>query len=114
MSVAAFIFTLIVVLLHVAFLYMETIGWTRMARRFGYNAEKAEITRPLALNQGAYNGGLALVLLWALLSGHTATVIAMLVYVVAMAIVGALSVSRRIFVIQGVPALIALFFTLLA
>ena len=70
--------------------------------------------RALALNQGAYNAGLAGVLAWALATGRTDTAIAMLVYVVAMAIVGAVSVRWTIFVVQGVPAVIALAALLLA
>ncbi len=98
----------IVVVLHLVFGLAESVGWDQMARRFGYNKEKTEITRSLALNQGAYNAGLATVLAWALLTGQAATVVAMLVYVVAMAIVGAVSVRWTIFVVQGVPAVIAL------
>lgn len=104
----------IVVVLHVLFGLAESVGWTGMARRFGYNREKTEITRALALNQGAYNAGLAGVLAWALATGRTDTAIAMLVYVVAMAIVGAVSVRWTIFVVQGVPAVIALAALLLA
>jgi putative membrane protein len=104
----------IVVALHVLFGLAESVGWTGMARRFGYNREKTEITRALALNQGAYNAGLAGVLAWALLTGRTDTAVAMLVYVVVMAIVGAVSVRWTIFVVQGVPAVIALAAMLLA
>lgn len=98
----------IVVALHLAFALFESVGWTAMARRFGYSPEATETTRRLALNQGAYNGGLAAVLGWALVAGHGPTATAMLIYVVAMAIVGALSVRWTIFVVQGVPAVVAL------
>lgn len=98
----------IVVVLHVLFALAETVGWRGMARRFGYDREQTETTRVLALNQGFYNAGLAAVLGWALATGQDATVIAMLVYVIAMAIVGAVSARWTIFVIQGVPALVAL------
>ncbi|MCB9592131.1 MAG: DUF1304 family protein [Sandaracinaceae bacterium] len=103
----------IVVALHVLFGLAESVGWNQMARRFGYDKEKTETTRSLALNQGAYNAGLAAVLGWALATGQTATVIAMLAYVVAMAVVGAVSVRWTIFVIQGVPATLALVAALL-
>lgn len=98
----------IVVSLHVLFGLAESVGWSGMARRFGYDRQATETTRALALNQGAYNAGLAGVLAWALLTGQSATVVAMLVYVVVMAAVGALSVRWTIFVIQGIPALLAL------
>jgi len=98
----------IVVVLHVLFGVMESVGWTQMARRFGYKAEAIETTRNLALNQGAYNAGLAGVLAWALITGQPQTVVAMLIYVIAMAVVGALSVRWTLFVVQGVPACVAL------
>lgn len=98
----------IVAALHVLFGLAETVGWTQMARRFGYGKEKTETTRSLALNQGAYNIGLASVLGWALATGHDATVVAMLFYVVGMSVVGGITVRWTIFVVQGVPALVAL------
>ncbi|MCA9490362.1 MAG: DUF1304 domain-containing protein [Myxococcales bacterium] len=103
----------IVVALHVLFGLAESVGWNQMARRFGYDKEKTETTRSLALNQGAYNAGLAAVLAWALVTGQAATVVAMLAYVFAMAVVGAVSVRWTIFLIQGVPALVALGLTLM-
>ncbi|MFV0320579.1 MAG: DUF1304 domain-containing protein [Microbacterium sp.] len=60
-------------LLHVYIFVMESVQWTqpRIYRRFGVaTQEQAEITRPLAYNQGFYNLFLALgtviglVLLW--------------------------------------------------
>ena len=98
----------IVVGLHLLFALAETVGWKGMARRFGYSKAQTETTKMLALNQGFYNAGLACVLGWAIATGHDATVIAMLIYVVAMAVVGAVSARWTIFVIQGVPALVAL------
>lgn len=98
----------IVVALHLLFCLAETAGWSQMARRFGYSKEATQITRSLALNQGFYNAGLAVVLGWALATGQRATVMAMLLYVVAMSVVGAVSVRWTIFVLQGVPALVAL------
>jgi len=98
----------LVVGLHVLFGLAETIGWSKMARRFGYDASRAAVTRTLALNQGAYNLGLAALLGWALATGRTQTAVAMLVYVVAMGIVGAASVRWTIFVVQGLPAVIAI------
>ncbi|GAB5544199.1 MAG: DUF1304 domain-containing protein [Sandaracinaceae bacterium] len=98
----------VVVALHLVFALAESVGWSQMARRFGYSREATETTRALALNQGAYNAGLAAVLGWALVTGHDATATAMLAYVLAMAVVGGVSVRWTIFVIQGVPAALAL------
>jgi putative membrane protein len=45
-------------LLHFAIFYLESVTWTRPAtwRRFGLESQAdAEVTRPLAYNQGFYN-----------------------------------------------------------
>ena len=105
---AATVLTWIVIALHVVFGLAESVGWSAMARRFGYSREATETTRPLALNQGAYNAGIAAVLAWALVTGQASTVVAMLIYVLAMAVVGAASVRYTIFLFQGIPAALAL------
>ncbi len=103
-----FIATAIVAALHVAFAAGESIGWTAFASRFGYSKEKIEHTRALALNQGAYNLGVAVMLGIALGTGDWSTVQVILGFIIAMAIVGAVSVRWTIFVVQGLPAVIAL------
>ncbi len=85
-----------------------------MVKALGQTPAYAATTRNLALNQGFYNAGLAGLLLWALFTGQSATVAAVLLTIVVMAVVGAVSASPRIFIIQGVPALLALGATLLA
>lgn len=99
---------LVVALLHYGFAFSEIVRWDQMAARFGFSPEAAQTTRSLALNQGAYNAAVATVLVWAVLTGRRSTVAAMLLFVLAMAVVGALSVSSTIMVVQGVPALVAL------
>jgi len=104
----ATVFVVIVAVLHVAFAAGESIGWSAFAARFGYSKQKIEDTRNLALNQGAYNLGVAVMLAIALATGNWATVQVLLGFIVAMAVVGALSVRWTIFAIQGVPAIVAL------
>jgi putative membrane protein len=98
----------VVVALHIVFGLAESVGWSGMARRFGFDKQATETTRSLALNQGAYNAGIAVVMGWALVAGQDATVFALLLFIVAMAVVGAATVRWTIFVLQGVPALLAL------
>lgn len=98
----------IVVVLHVVFGLAESVGWDQMARRFGYSPEAVETTRTLALNQGAYNAGIALLLAWSLLTARLDTAVAILVFIVAMGVVGAATVRWTILVAQAVPALIAI------
>jgi len=78
--------------------------------------EKAEKTSVLAANQGLYNGFLAGGLLWSLLVkdsfwGHQIAYYFLSCVLIA-GIYGAYSVNKRIFFIQGVPALLAIFFRL--
>ena len=98
----------IVAVLHVAFAAGESVGWTAFARRFGYDDARIEATRPLALNQGAYNFGVAAMLAWAAFTSNWPTAQLLLIFIVAMSIVGALSVRWTIFAIQGLPAIVAL------
>lgn len=97
-----------VALLHVAFAAGESVGWTAFARRLGYDSARIEATRPLALNQGAYNFGIGAMLGYATWTEAWPAVHMLLLFIVAMSIVGALSVRWTIFVVQGVPAIIAL------
>ena len=105
-------FVVIVAVLHVAFAAGESVGWSGMAARFGYSKEKIEHTRKLALNQGAYNLGVAAMLGVGLATDNAAMVQTLLWFIVAMAVVGGASVRWTIFAIQGVPALIALGLTM--
>jgi putative membrane protein len=104
--------TLLVAVLHVAFAAAESVGWAAFARRLGYDDARIAATKPLALNQGAYNFGVAAMLVWAVATGSWPAAQVLLLFIVAMSVVGALSVRWTIFAIQGLPALAALAFTL--
>lgn len=110
MSMTAHLLTLLVALLHLYFLVLEMFLWTRPLglKVFRNTPEKAEITRVLAANQGLYNGFLAAGLAWGGLWGRVDIALFFLVCVVIAALYGAWSVSRRIFYVQGVPALAAI------
>ena len=96
--------------LHAWFLVLEMFLWTKPAglRTFRNTPEKAETTRVLAANQGLYNGFLAAGLLWGLVTAQWDVVVFFLLCVVVAALYGAWSVSRRIFYVQGLPAIAAL------
>lgn len=103
-----------VAVLHVYFLVLEMFLWTKPKglKTFRMNLEKAKETAVLAANQGLYNGFLAAGLIWSLV--HPDLVFAkqialfFLTCVLVAGIYGGYSVNRRIFIIQGVPALIAI------
>ena len=74
-------------------------------------AAQAEETKVLAGNQGLYNGFLAAGLIWALLAPVTyATQLAVffLACVLAAGIHGGFTANRRIWLLQALPAAIAL------
>lgn len=110
MVVVATILTALVAVLHAYFLVLEMFLWTKPLglKTFRNTPEKAEITRVLAANQGLYNGFLAAGLVWAALSGRQDLALFFLGCVVVAALYGAYSVSKRIFYIQGVPAILAI------
>lgn len=110
MPLIAVVLIVLVALLHVYFLVLEMFLWTKPLgmKVFRNTPEKAEITKVLAANQGLYNGFLAAGLLWAAYAGKTDVALFFLGCVVVAALYGAYSVSKRIFYVQGVPALAAI------
>jgi len=110
MSVIATVLTLLVALLHLYFLVLEMFLWTRPLglKTFRNTREKAEATRVLAANQGLYNGFLAAGLLYGLATGSREFGLFFLACVVVAGVYGAMTVSRRIFFVQALPALLAI------
>ena len=95
---------------HVVFMILESVLWTTPTGRriFAQTVESAEATKVLALNQGVYNGGVAALLVWAMATGRPATAAALLVFIIAMGIVGAITAKPTILVAQALPAAVAL------
>ena len=118
MSLLALILTALVALLHVYILVLEMFLWTTPYGRrvFRLSPEMAAATKVLAANQGLYNGFLAAGLFWGLWlgSGGEDVRLFFLLCVLAAGIYGGLTASRRILVVQGLPALIAAALTLLS
>ena len=110
MATVAMVLVVLVALLHLYFLVLEMFLWTRPLglKTFRNTPEKAEVTRVLAANQGLYNGFLAAGLLYAAITGSREFALFFLACVVVAGLYGAYSVNKRIFVVQGVPALAAL------
>ena len=98
--------------LHGYILVMEMRLWEtpRVRRIFGTTPEFAALTKALAANQGLYNGFLAAGLFWGIWQGEAGRdVLAFfLICVVVAGVFGAATVSRRIFFIQALPAILAL------
>jgi len=110
MLILAEVLVVLVALLHAYFLVLEMFLWTRPLglKTFRNSPEKAEATRVLAANQGLYNGFLGAGLLWYLYLGQWPVVMFFLHCVLVAALYGAYSVNKRIFFVQGVPAIAAI------
>ena len=110
MSVVATALTLLVALLHLYFLVLEMFLWTRPLglKTFRNTREKAEATRVLAANQGLYNGFLAAGLLYGIATGSREFTLFFLGCVMVAGLYGAMTVNRRIFFVQALPALLAI------
>ncbi|HTP72592.1 MAG TPA: DUF1304 domain-containing protein [Burkholderiaceae bacterium] len=112
MSIAANVVVALVALLHLYFLVLEMFLWDKPAglRAFGHTPEAAAASKVLAANQGLYNGFLAAGLLWGLSLGAAGTAVKVffLLCVLIAGLYGAATASRKILVVQALPALIAL------
>ena len=111
MKMAADVMIVLVALEHLWFLVLEMFLWTKPAglKTFHMTLEKAKETAALAANQGLYNGFLAAGLVLGLFADHGFVLkIFFLSCVVVAGIFGAATVSRRILLVQALPAAIAL------
>lgn len=103
-----------VAFIHLYILWLEMFVWTTIGRKVFKNipADMFKKTKVMAANQGLYNGFLAAGLLWSLFIEDEmwATNIALffLNCVLIAGIYGAFSVSKRIFFIQGIPAILGI------
>lgn len=120
MILIANVLVALVAALHAYFLILEMFLWDKPLglRTFRNTAEKAEITKVLAANQGLYNGFLVAGLIWGLLHGNPAFAFQIKAFFLLCVIVagayGAATVSSRILLVQALPAAIALVVLFLA
>jgi len=119
MHVVAAVLIALVAAIHGYFLVLEMFLWrTPFGRRiFGTDEAFAERSAALAANQGLYNGFLAAGLVWSLVAPDPVdfqAAVFFLVCVIVAGLYGAATVSRRILLIQAVPAALALAAVLLA
>lgn len=113
MSILRDVLVAFVALEHVGFLVVEMFLFKSPAgqRLFRTRPEFAAQAAPLAANQGLYNGFLAAGLFWSLVAPEPLAGplrLFFLACVLVAAVFGAATVSRRILLIQGLPALLAL------
>ena len=115
MELIANILTGIVALLHFGFLYLEMFLWDkpRGMKSFRMTEEFAKQSKTLAMNQGLYNGFLAAGLIWGIFAGDAVKIFFLSCVIIA-GIFGAFTVSKRIFYMQAIPAILVLVILLVA
>ncbi|OPH57174.1 hypothetical protein BC351_25220 [Paenibacillus ferrarius] len=115
----ASVFVGIVAVEHIYILILEMFLWTspRGLKAFGQTKEQAERSKSLAANQGLYNGFLAAGLIWGIVHPEPAIgrsiEIFFLICVIIAALYGGATAKRSIWLVQGLPAVVALLFVLL-
>lgn len=113
MDIISFALILFVALFHLQVFVLESLLWKtpRAMKVFGTTPKTAQITHPLAVNQGVYNLFLSAGLLWALTLDEPVNFQAKLFFLICVAvaaITAGIVVNKRIMFIQGAPALLAI------
>lgn len=121
MQLIAIILTLFVAIEHIYILWMEMFAWETAGKRTFGNSLPENLFKPtkaLAANQGLYNGFLAAGLIWSFLienqewSSHIR--LFFLGCIAVAGIYGALTANKKIFLLQALPALLAMLFVVLS
>ena len=100
--------------IHLYILWLEMFAWTTRAKKVFKTIpeDQFEKTKVMAANQGLYNGFLAFGLLWSLFisDGIWSCNVALffLGCVLVAGLYGAFTVSKRIFYVQSVPAILGI------
>jgi putative membrane protein len=109
----------LVAAIHVYIVVLEMVLWRtpRGMQAFGTDQAFADRSAPLAMNQGLYNGFLVAGLAWGLLAADPIgdqVKLFFLACVVVAGVFGGVTVSRRILIVQALPAALALAALLIA
>lgn len=105
--------------LHLYFLWFEMFAWETTGRKIFRQLPKEMFpkTKVLAANQGLYNGFLVAGLVWSLVITDAVweekVALFFLTCVLIAGIFGAITASKKIFYVQGLPALIGIILKLL-
>lgn len=112
MHTAFIVFTILVILIHIFIMILEMFFWTKPygLKAFKMSPQKAQESSVLAMNQGLYNGVLALGLIYALVDQNLPMHLFLLFAIAVLGIFGGLTVHRKIIFIQALPAILGLIF----
>jgi len=114
MHIAAKIIIAFVALIHIYILWLEMFAWMTKARKVFRTLPQDMFapTKSMAANQGLYNGFLAAGLIWSLLITDAVWSINVAAFFLGCVLVaglyGAYSVQKKIFYVQGIPAILGL------
>ena len=104
----------LVAFIHLYILWLEMFVWTTRGRKVFKTIpeDQFERTKIMAANQGLYNGFLAAGLIWSLFISDTTwsknVAFFFLTCVLVAGLYGAITVSKRIFYVQSIPAILGL------
>ncbi len=114
MTAISKILIVVITIEHLYFMYFEMFAWETIGKKT-FKSLPEHIFKPtkgLAANQGLYNGFLAAGLIWSLFitnidwSVNIATFF--LSCIIIAGVYGAISASKKIFIVQAMPAIVAL------
>ena len=114
MEILTQVFVAIVLVEHLLFFYEESFAWTTLGPKvFGRRPEGFyKSTKSLVSNQGVYNAFLSAGLIWGFFVDEHPWKLYIWIFFLSCVIVagiwGAMTVSRKIFIVQAGPAIIAL------
>ena len=114
METLAKILIAIVALEHLYIMYFEMFAWETLGKKTfrSFPKELFAPTKGLAANQGLYNGFLAAGLIWSFFISDPVwsqnIAVFFLGCIITAAIFGAVTASKRILLVQGTPAVLAL------
>ncbi len=110
----------LIAFLHLYILWFEMFAWESKGPKIFNTFSKTLFapTKPMAANQGLYNGFLAAGLIWTYfienIEWRMYVSLFFLVCVVVAGIFGALTITKKIFFIQALPAILAIILILMA
>ncbi|WP_060874743.1 DUF1304 domain-containing protein [Myroides odoratus] len=120
-AILAIVLVVFVIIEHIYIVWMEMFAWETAGKKvFGKSLphELFTPTKALAANQGLYNGFLVLGLLWSFVVQDEIWSVNLRLFflgcISVAGLYGGLTASKKIFFVQGGPALLALLFILIS
>jgi putative membrane protein len=114
MNIVSQIIVGFIAFIHLYILWLEMFAWTTRAKKVFKTIpeDQFEKTKVMAANQGLYNGFLAAGLIWSLfisdVNWSSNVALFFLGCVLVAGLYGAFTVSKRIFYVQSVPAILGI------